>query len=1442
MALPGARGVKVNLREAPAPVAPRPAGHAILTAGLSSEPFAPAQHEAQRKVERTQAALPKQPTPNLPRLPNPTPAQAHAALGIALASQRHALGTNPGPAKLQRYRDELRADPRQREYLRTLEHYARSLNPTGSTREPLREAKPLVPVVHHQGVLGGLATILGSALPSIAGPALKPLQETGVRKGVALTSALVQHPVGTTRSTLTSIPETLNAMLTGTARLGAEATVEGKPGAAVEQFAKALTSDINRRYGGLSKPGGVEADAARISKEGALPELLDASLLLGGPATVAGKAISKGVEATGYGAKELAALQRLQEGTRQVLQAQHPAEALQRPLRGAERRRAFVAQAASGKRPNLRSAPGREAPSPVEGAAVKPQKASSNFFRAAGQTALDDARRARTMKGLRAIQQVRAQIEHNPNLAGFLPEPKPHIQPLALDQRLGEVLPLMQKGGQSSRFPGLGFLGAAKQQRVGTSALKTSAVEQRRAEANVLQQHFEKLLKGATPEQRALLVHAKEGTLPLHDPQLAHGALKEIHQQALEGSRDAQGRSLIPMMDRRRGSDVAAQTGRVLAHIDKHGAESVFNPHFEELVHALPDERLTAARDPSLSQDALTSRRYRPQVQHLERWAARHPHDPLASQTRRMTAQIKHLETEGGDLRAGRPNAELVKGADARVAQAKRDLLRAQKGEAHAEGRREVRGPHEMLNPSKLRGDVVKARQALKDAQAAAADARRSHVSPEHRHMAAADKYATAKNLADELAKMHGLPTDRAYVEHTKRFTDGNLVHTVGNSAPRVARQMEGQLAAKGYRSTDARLIVNGMLKNIRNDYKVKFLKPWHDRFNVAPEGLTAHQAQEWLIASGRDPAQFAVAHLGKLRSSIAEDLNMEHAPHFNLDAAAHAQHHGNLLDQALGGNIPRSDTTKGAGVYPVAALNELKGVFSSPALPGRLLGKAKSTLSSLMLGTSLPWLTTMSGVTYPVQSLYGGAGPIALREAHSWYRAMPLGDKRTIDRWFGIDTPFELGTHGITSERIGSTAPKGFAELASVMRAAKDFPLVKQLAANRPDHLILRMERVPRRYARINVAYKGVKTQALREMLKASHGAAAEQSKLQLALARMEHFGRKPAQEWIDAAMANQKFIEAHAQHLDNVLGEWKKLTQFERNIVSRGVLFYPWLRYSVKLAAKTLPRDHPLSYALALKYGAIQHEYLKELLGTDPTIGNVYLGPEQPGVAPEKRKFSVVGMRAANPLLNTVADLLGAESPSQVLGVLPPYFSDLIEYAAGKNLFTDKPLKGADQGEPEYRPGHRPDLLRFGLNRALATLNPGRTAQKVAGGGAPQSDESLLGDKPVQYSPRTLNRIKREHAELGTTPGQALLHEVLPILPHPDEGKLAGKIRAEERKAKEQQHKERKAHVGARASGATSAADEALALRREARTSRSSPAADAALQIRRELQAARR
>lgn len=168
---------------APAPQRARPAApQQGLRAPLSSQPFAEAQHQARRRVETTQRQLLRQPTPHIPRLPNPTPQQAQSALAVARRSQDRAVGPGASTQRIRQYQRELQQDPRNREYIQTVEHYARALQRTLPAQTNFAQARPgvapsglgvpllgtVVPGSVLQGIQGAIASKASEDLPRLA--------------------------------------------------------------------------------------------------------------------------------------------------------------------------------------------------------------------------------------------------------------------------------------------------------------------------------------------------------------------------------------------------------------------------------------------------------------------------------------------------------------------------------------------------------------------------------------------------------------------------------------------------------------------------------------------------------------------------------------------------------------------------------------------------------------------------------------------------------------------------------------------------------------------------------------------------------------------------------------------------------------------------------------------------------------------------------------------------------------------------------------------------------------------------------------------------------------------------------------------------------------------------------------------------------------------------
>ncbi len=256
-----------------------------------------------------------------------------------------------------------------------------------------------------------------------------------------------------------------------------------------------------------------------------------------------------------------------------------------------------------------------------------------------------------------------------------------------------------------------------------------------------------------------------------------------------------------------------------------------------------------------------------------------------------------------------------------------------------------------------------------------------------------------------------------------------------------------------------------------------------------------------------------------------------------------------------------------------------------------------------------------------------------------------------------------------------------------------------------------------------------------------------------------------------------------------DPMMGEWMKMTNFERNFASKIPLFYPWVRYSMRLAAKSLPTHHPLTYGFAGQLATLSREHLRELLGTDTPTGKAPIGRAQPNLEPAERKWLWAGAPQADPLLNVITELLSAK-PARMIGALPPYVAAPIEWMVNRGSFTDKPLKvSTPYVRGQQKEEERPPLGGTLAAKLLEATAPGRAAQDITAKGRPQAANSIFGSAPMHYSPRTEQAIEEEAEEKGKRSQYEKVGKyVFPLLPHREPGLLTAKL-------KEQKKQEEKA-----------------------------------------------
>lgn len=329
--MPASGGGTVPLRRAPrgtpapprkpAPKPPPPAPQPIdlHNTSISKHPFGPALTKANRKVARTQKAIPATPHPHVPLLPNPTPHQTKTALDIVRASQKAAIGPNPTPARLRAYQQEVATNPNLRPFREAIAHYSAAAEKhlregtagdvTGHVRgrgAPLLSGPPIPETIKEaleqrvrereragqsssQARASTIQGVQAASASKQAAGALGPIGEGLGNLVLGTGKALVNDPGATLSHTVEQVPDIFRQVGISYAKLIGESAT-GHPVKAAKEFVGGTLDTAKGLLGQSLAESQKEAE-----DEGAANKLL---LALGGQA-LAGRGLSSLARAVG---------------------------------------------------------------------------------------------------------------------------------------------------------------------------------------------------------------------------------------------------------------------------------------------------------------------------------------------------------------------------------------------------------------------------------------------------------------------------------------------------------------------------------------------------------------------------------------------------------------------------------------------------------------------------------------------------------------------------------------------------------------------------------------------------------------------------------------------------------------------------------------------------------------------------------------------------------------------------------------------------------------------------------------------------------------------------------------------------------------------------------------------------------------------------------------
>jgi len=267
-------------------------------------------------------------------------------------------------------------------------------------------------------------------------------------------------------------------------------------------------------------------------------------------------------------------------------------------------------------------------------------------------------------------------------------------------------------------------------------------------------------------------------------------------------------------------------------------------------------------------------------------------------------------------------------------------------------------------------------------------------------------------------------------------------------------------------------------------------------------------------------------------------------------------------------------------------------------------------------------------------------------------------------------------------------------------------------------------------------------------------------------------------------------RMLERHAKSVFDYMGDWTSYTRAERLFLKRGLLFYGFLRFSLRMAFYTMPTKHPIMTGIISQMGRLETEEKRELLGEDANpwaLGGIRTG---------ENGETVWEMYRANPVLNALVE---ADDVRGTMNIMPPFVQILAKQFFQHDTFSGKQI--AVGGIPSQGPHHKMTVDQHGkvfVNSLASMFFPTREFMKYQAGGRTQGADQLpWNTAPTYYADggdAEGRQDKKEAAfeSLKETEKQYVLENFLPFIGHSsasldaaNEGMIAAKEQYEERKA---------------------------------------------------------
>ena len=646
-----------------------------------------------------------------------------------------------------------------------------------------------------------------------------------------------------------------------------------------------------------------------------------------------------------------------------------------------------------------------------------------------------------------------------------------------------------------------------------------------------------------------------------------------------------------------------------------------------------------------------------------------------------------------------------------------------------------------------------------------------------------------------EAADREGLPAP-AFAP-SERFAEPKLSQYTagGQRAPAIVKRRTYANQRRGVQRTDPQVIYDGIQRNVKARITGRLVADLYDRHaHPTYRDMTLSELKAAIEREGYDPSEVAIVFPGMARDTLRAQEGqalaagreaVNEAEIGDLDRLAQAVEGSAVLldgrgprglnmrrgdyqgamatveDLAALAEDPRYRTVKGA-LYPRGAYDELFNSVKGETALGRAIEKMKTVQSKLVLGPgNVNWVISDAIGNAAVMAFAGGVGPVTFLKAQAWFRGLDDVTKARLEDLVDVG----MQRSNVHRPKMGSTVNS---RLANTWRALRQTPLGKehsplmraasQVLGRHPINVVVdgwfSLERTvandPFRRAYL---YKLTRSEAFREL-------DAKAGKLNATLERMQGTLTLGPRDRMAKIARDRRQMEDLARQVNDILGDWSTFTNAERRLIGRALFFYPYLRYSLRLVAYTLPVHHTIRLAVLANLAALSAREQQELVGATKQDWPLMLGRyffKRDGVVWE------YSARTLNPAGNVFTESEGSE---EYLQLLPPAATVALGQILKTDLYRNKPWRtgGKARGGPT-------DLITRGRILAAEVLQLPVATRELQNYFLPgeQGNDSLFWDpRPTSFKdPKWQKQAQEKYArEKSASLWEQFLRDQLRVL----------------------------------------------------------------------------